>query len=242
MDGTLRSAMIAAVEAIEGSRELLCELDSQTGDGDHGVTMTIGARGVRRQLEALDSDDAVRIVRAAATGMAGAGGAIGPIYGRALLAVAAELETAGLGEPGSAEGIAPGSHGGAPGPASGPGDVVRLLARSAAAAEAAVVALGRAAPGDKTVLDALDPLAASLAASAASGVSPEAALEAARDAARSGAQATVAMVATVGRASRFGERSRGSADPGATSLAIVVDALVGSALGRATGSRPEVGA
>jgi len=174
--------------------------------------------------------------------MAGAGGAIGPIYGRALMAVAAELETAGVGELGSAESAEPGSPGRARGPASGPDDAVGLLARSAATAEAAVVALGRAAPGDKTILDALDPLAASLAASAAAGLPLEAALEAAREAARSGAQGTVAMVATVGRASRFGERSRGSADPGATSLAIVVDALVGSALGRSVGSRPEVGA
>ena len=36
------------------------------------------------------------------------------------------------------------------------------------------------------------------------------------------------MIASIGRASRLGERSRGWADPGATSLAIVVDALVGA--------------
>jgi dihydroxyacetone kinase len=33
------------------------------------------------------------------------------------------------------------------------------------------------------------------------------------------------MVATLGRASRLGERSRGSADPVATSFAVIVDAL-----------------
>ena len=39
------------------------------------------------------------------------------------------------------------------------------------------------------------------------------------------------MVATVGRSARFGERSCGSPDPGATSLAIIVEALVGAVVG-----------
>jgi hypothetical protein len=34
------------------------------------------------------------------------------------------------------------------------------------------------------------------------------------------------MIALIGRASRLGERSRGSADAGATSLALIVDAAV----------------
>jgi hypothetical protein len=42
------------------------------------------------------------------------------------------------------------------------------------------------------------------------------------------------MVATVGRSSRFGERSRGTPDPGATSFAIIVEAVAAS-LGPAPG-------
>jgi phosphoenolpyruvate---glycerone phosphotransferase subunit DhaL len=210
MGESLRAAILAACDAVEGAREALCELDASTGDGDHGVTMTIGARGVRRQLDAVATDDPAQLVRAAALGMAGAGGAIGPIYGRGLLAVAgtlAALETSGEA-----------------------GDVA-ILARCAAAADEAVAALGHAGPGDKTLLDALGPTAAALAEADRAGEPVEAALVRARDAAHAGAEATTGMVATVGRSARFGERSRGTADPGATSFALVVDALVASVLG-----------
>ena len=154
---------------------MLCELDARTGDGDHGVTMTIGARGVRRQLDAVESDDPAALVRAAAMGMAGAGGAIGPIYGRGLLAVAAELAAAEAAA-GDGRRRALGRRRRRAG----------LVARCAAAAEAAVAALGHAAPGDKTLLDALGPAAAALAEADRDGRPLEAGLGAARDAARAG--------------------------------------------------------
>jgi dihydroxyacetone kinase-like protein len=203
---TLRTAIIAALDAIEASRESLCALDATTGDGDHGVTMAIGARGVRRQLASCD-DDPVHLVRAAAIGMTGAGGAIGPIYGRGLLAVAAELGR-------ESDPIA--------------GGAVASTARCLAAAAEAVRALGGAGPGDKTVLDALLPTIDALTAAAASGDDVAAGALAAATAARAGAEATTDMVATVGRSSRFGERSRGVPDPGATSFAIIVEAVATS--------------
>jgi dihydroxyacetone kinase len=207
---SLRAAILAAAVAVEAQREALCELDAKTGDGDHGVTMTMGARGVRRGLEGVAGEDPVALVRAAALGMAGAGGAIGPIYGRGLLAVATELEAI----------------------RSGPGGIIpadpTTLARCAAAAQAAVVSLGGASPGDKTILDALGPLAAALADAERRQEPVGAALAAARDAATNGAEATTVMTAKVGRSSRFGERSRGFADAGATSFAIIVAALVGA--------------
>ena len=91
MSGTLRAAILAAADAVEEAREALCLLDATSGDGDHGVTMTIGARRVRSQLEQVSSDEPEALVRATAIGMAGAGGAIGAIYGRGLLAIAARL-------------------------------------------------------------------------------------------------------------------------------------------------------
>ena len=54
MSDIVRRAILDAADAIEAAREHLCELDAPTGDGDHGVTMTIGARSVRRQVEAVD--------------------------------------------------------------------------------------------------------------------------------------------------------------------------------------------
>jgi phosphoenolpyruvate---glycerone phosphotransferase subunit DhaL len=201
MEVPLRAAILAAADAIEAAREPLCALDATTGDGDHGLTMTFGARGVRRQIERLTGDDPVALVRAAAAGMASAGGAIGPIYGRGLAAVADSIAD----QPDA--------------------DPVAIARRAADAAVVTVTALGGARPGDKTILDALVPCAAALASAEAGGSSPGEAAAAAASAARDGADATASMQARVGRSSRFGERSVGTADPGATSFAIIVEAL-----------------
>lgn len=79
----------------------------------------------------------------------------------------------------------------------------------------AVAQLGGAAPGDKTMLDALIPGIAALTTS----------YGAAGDAAENGARATTPMLARKGRASYLGERSIGHQDPGATSSALLLRAL-----------------
>lgn len=83
----------------------------------------------------------------------------------------------------------------------------------------AVGALGGAVPGDKTMLDALVPAVDALAES----------FGAAREAANEGAVATTPLQARKGRASYLGERSIGHQDPGATSSALLFDALVQTA-------------
>ncbi|MFF8501401.1 dihydroxyacetone kinase subunit DhaL [Streptomyces anulatus] len=93
------------------------------------------------------------------------------------------------------------------------------LARAFAAGVAAVGQLGGAQAGDKTMLDALLPAAEALAAS----------FDGAANAARAGAEATVPLQARKGRASYLGERSIGHQDPGATSSALLVEALAATA-------------
>jgi dihydroxyacetone kinase len=206
MSGALRTAILAAADALEESREALCLLDATSGDGDHGVTMTIGARRVRSQLELVTSEEPEAIVRASAVGMAGAGGAIGAIYGRGLLAIAARLQAAGTSPPD-----------------------LGLLASAVGQAALATAGLG-AKIGDKTVLDALLPMAAALSDSVRDEAPLPAALAAADRAARQGADDTADLVARVGRSARFADRSKGTIDPGAASLAIIVHALVSSVL------------
>ncbi|HMA45708.1 MAG TPA: DAK2 domain-containing protein [Frankiaceae bacterium] len=207
MTSRLRAAILAAADAVDAARAELGVLDGAAGDGDHGMTMSIGARNVRRRLGAL-ADDAPdgELVRAAATAMGGVGGAIGPLYAAALGAIADALD----GDDGRRATVA----------------VVR---RAAEAAEAGVVSLGHASVGDKTVLDALHPAVESLRAAEAAGHSLGAALEAAAAAADAGVAATADMIARIGRASRLGERSRGQADAGARSFAIILRALVEAA-------------
>ncbi|MEU8670016.1 dihydroxyacetone kinase subunit DhaL [Streptomyces anulatus] len=95
------------------------------------------------------------------------------------------------------------------------------LARAFAAGVAAVGQLGGAQAGDKTMLDALLPAAEALATS----------FDGAANAARAGAEATVPLQARKGRASYLGERSIGHQDPGATSSALLVEALATAADG-----------
>ncbi|GGT90002.1 dihydroxyacetone kinase subunit DhaL [Streptomyces violascens] len=93
------------------------------------------------------------------------------------------------------------------------------LAEALGAGVAAVAQLGGAAAGDKTMLDALLPAVEALGESFA----------AAAEAADAGALATVPMLARKGRASYLGERSVGHQDPGATSSALLIGALVEAA-------------
>jgi len=189
---SLRECILAAADAIEAARDELGRLDAAAGDGDHGVTMSLAARAVRRALE--DSPDAAPadLLMKVAMAMGSVGGASGPVYATGVMAVAGVVRGGGASPLECAE-----------------------------AAEEAITKLGGAKPGDKTILDALHPAVEALRAGGD--------LRAAARAAREGAESTAQMVATVGRASRLGERSRGVADPGATSLAIILEALVHAA-------------
>jgi dihydroxyacetone kinase len=89
----------------------------------------------------------------------------------------------------------------------------------------AVRELGQAELGDKTLLDALSPASDAFAAAVAEGKDFAEALAAMKDAALVGRDATTDMVAKKGRASRLGERSRGTPDAGATSCALILETL-----------------
>jgi transketolase len=58
-------------ERIETEKDHLCALDSAVGDGDHGVSMTIGMRGLTRNLDELESPTAAQAFRAALGGVRG---------------------------------------------------------------------------------------------------------------------------------------------------------------------------
>ena len=128
------------------------------------------------------------------------GGASGPLWGSALRAAGRSLGDAETFE----------------------GDA---LANALDAAIAAVVDLGAAAPGDKTMVDALLPAAESLHRALDAGAPLQDAISAASEAAEEGAKATVPLLARKGRASYLGERSIGHQDPGATSAALILRAL-----------------
>lgn len=104
------------------------------------------------------------------------------------------------------------------GQAAGDGDVALTgLAKGLAGAEAMIARFGRAQRGDKTMLDALGPAADALAAGGD--------LARAAAAAQAGAAETRDMAATQGRARFVADGGRGHIDPGAQSVALIVETL-----------------
>lgn len=203
IDWLRRSAVTVADHRIE-----LGELDRAIGDGDHGENLDRGFRALVAKLDAeapTTPGSAFKV--AAMTLMSTVGGAAGPLYGTAYLRAASavgEVETL---------------------------DAAALVAALASARDG-VVARGKAAPGDKTMIDAWTP--AVDAAAAAQGQGVLAVLEAAATAAEAGAVDTDPLIAHKGRASYLGERAVGHRDPGAASSALILRAAADAAARNAT--------
>ena len=199
---TITAWMHETALAVSDQRDYLTQLDSAIGDGDHGTNMNRGFEAVEKALAGQGSEvpPGRLLILAGKTLVSTVGGASGPLWGSALRAAGRSL-----GDAESFEGDA--------------------LAEALSASIAAVVDLGAATPGDKTMIDALIPASNALSEKLASGAPLPSALAAAGDAAEEGARATVPMLARKGRASYLGERSIGHQDPGATSAVLIVRAL-----------------
>ena len=184
-------------------KDHLTELDAAVGDADHGANLHRGLTAVVAGLDAGAPDDPAALLKQAGMAMVSkVGGASGPLYGTLLLRMAG-------GSFADDTGVAAALRAGLDG----------------------VVARGKAERGDKTLIDALAPACDALDAALAGGSSLADALTAAASAAHEGRDATVPLQARKGRASYLGERSIGHPDPGATSLALLLDAAV-TTLGR----------
>jgi dihydroxyacetone kinase-like protein len=198
---TVTSWMREIDVSVRAERDHLVQLDAAIGDGDHGINMVRGFEAVVQALAADGGQPPGKLLGLAGrTLVSTVGGASGPLWGSA-------LRSGGrvLGDQASFDGP----------------QLVEVLA----AALASVKDLGTAAPGDKTMVDALEPAVATLRARIAAGDPLPQALDEAAAAAEAGMRATIPLQARKGRASYLGERSVGHQDPGATSTALIVRAL-----------------
>ncbi|MFB7734476.1 dihydroxyacetone kinase subunit DhaL [Streptomyces sp. NPDC056112] len=190
-----RRWMTATAASVAREAEWLTALDSPIGDADHGSNLQRGFTAVRAALdkEAPQTPGAI-LVLAGRQLISTVGGASGPLYGTLLRRTGKALgDAAEVSEKQLAEALRAGVDG--------------------------VMTLGGAAPGDKTMIDALVPAVDALGDGFA----------AARAAAEAGAEATTPLLARKGRASYLGERSIGHQDPGATSSALLIAALADAA-------------
>jgi len=186
-----------AASQIRESREHLSKLDSATGDGDHGTAMLRAMEAAEKALADSKPPAIAPMLEAVAWGIMGAaGGAPGPLLGSFFLGM-----SEAVGERRTLDGPA--------------------LAEALEGGLEAMRKQTPAKPGDKTMLDALIPAVEALRAAVGTGPDVASAMKHAADAAARGTEATRDMQARFGKARNLGERSKGTVDPGATSISCI---------------------
>ncbi|WUH95062.1 dihydroxyacetone kinase subunit DhaL [Streptomyces sp. NBC_00433] len=205
----VRRWLDAATGAMDREAARLTELDSPIGDADHGTNMRRGFLAARTAVEQEPPQTPGGVlVLVGRTLISTVGGASGPLYGTLLRRAGKEL--------GEERAVS----------------AARLRDALRAGVDG-VAALGGAVPDDKTMLDALLPALDALTGALDAGGGAVDAFTAASAAADEGAKATTPLRARKGRASYLGERSVGHQDPGATSSALLIEALADTARGDA---------
>ncbi|MDT5007412.1 MAG: D-erythrulose 4-kinase [Mycobacterium sp.] len=202
-DGRRGGALVArALEAMAGMlaevEDELGRIDAVAGDGDHGRGMVKGSAAARdAAADAVTEGAGTGSVLAAAgkEWAAKAGGTSGVLWGAMLAAIGARLGDTGNPDAGT-------------------------IAASMRDGFDALIQLGGASPGDKTMLDALLPFIDELQKRIDEGEQWQQAWRAAADVATDAAKATAELRPKVGRARPLAERSIGTPDAGATSLAM----------------------
>ncbi|MGP5033616.1 dihydroxyacetone kinase family protein [Brachybacterium alimentarium] len=180
----------------------LGRIDAIAGDGDHGQGMAYGSKGAAAAARTALQDGAgarTLLVRAGEAWAESAGGTSGALWGGALTAAGGVF-------------------------ADDAGCTARTVVDALDAGIAAVLRLGGAKVGDKTMVDALVPFRARLSEAFTGDNASEAIIEAATTA-REAADATADITATLGRARVLGDKSLGTPDPGAISFSILMTEL-----------------
>jgi dihydroxyacetone kinase len=203
--GMVVGALEAVSAAMLEAEDELGKLDAVAGDGDHGRGMVRGsaAAASAARESAATGNGVGDVLRAAGDAWAArAGGTSGALWGAGLRAAGDRLVDC-QDQPGVV-------------------DVVEAV-RSALVA---VQTLGGAQLGDKTLVDALTPFCRTLASEVESGVSLREAWRAASDVATVASLQTAQLSPKLGRAVPLAQRSLGSPDPGAVSLALCMAVAV----------------
>jgi phosphoenolpyruvate---glycerone phosphotransferase subunit DhaL len=200
---TLSNMFTQIADAMAREKDRLCELDGVIGDADHGIAMDLGFGAAAKAVQALDlaSAEPTLVFNTAAKSFLNAVGASsGPLYATAFMRAGAVVK----GKPTLDDGD---------------------FAQAFIAMVRGIQERGKAEIGEKTMIDAWLPAADACEAALSTGHTLSECLSAARTAAELGAEATKAMLASKGRASRLGDRVLGHMDPGAASAVVVIGAM-----------------
>jgi phosphoenolpyruvate---glycerone phosphotransferase subunit DhaL len=192
------------VEMVEREKDYLCELDRKLGDGDHGVTMSIGWQAINEKLnnELANETDCGKISSTIAmTFLNAVGSSVGPLYatgflrGSKAVAQKTELNDADLAE-----------------------YWITFIN--------GVKERGKSKVGDKTMIDTLEPALQALEENYTKSQDFLTAFTEAVEAGEKGMISTIDLTSKIGRSSRLGERSKGAQDPGATSAYFLLETFL----------------
>ncbi|VXB40735.1 L-erythrulose kinase [Pantoea brenneri] len=193
----------AVATMLQRNAEKLGDIDAVAGDGDHGIGMERGVLGAvekARQVAARGAGAGTLLCRAADAWADKAGGTSGALWGVALTAIGTAI----------GDNQTP--------------DAARI-ARGVRQAQEGIQHFGKARVGDKTMVDVLVPFSDSLNAAVARGASLTDAWHEAARVADQAAQATAQLLPKMGRARPLAEKSLGTPDAGAISLAMIVNTV-----------------
>jgi dihydroxyacetone kinase-like protein len=192
----VKNAMLKVIEELEKQRVYFNDLDAPIGDSDHGDSIVSTFSMVRKSIENFDVAEGSIGSFFTVIGRAiimGGGASMGPLYGTAFMDAGKKA-----------------------------GDKKELTGREFAAMwEAFLEGIrrrGNVKPGEKTMYDAIYPAVQVLSSETEKGISLKDAIPLLLKAAEDGMNSTKDMLATRGRSSRLGERSRGHIDPGSASM------------------------
>lgn len=198
----------AVIHVIQENTAYLSLIDGAIGDGDHGVNMNKGAYLAKERLCTMPAVDLTTGLKVLSDVMLDdIGGSMGPLYGsffRQMFRVVRDKDVIDA----------------------------QVFNDMLSRALLSIKDLGGAKPGDKTMLDTLEPAVVAFSVERKKGSDFPQALEAMKRAAKEGKDSTIDMVAKLGRSSRLGERSRGFLDAGATSCWLILTAMADAIISR----------
>ena len=198
LSDTIEMVKQVALSIID-SEPLLTDADRNLGDGDHGLGMERGMKAVIEKIESSSFNQISDVFKSAGMAMMSSmGGASGALFGTLFRNGGKALD----------------------GEETLNSDGLKSFLN---AANEGVKSRGGASPGDKTMIDALEPAAQE--ASENISLPLYELISLVSEAADRGKEESKDMIATMGRAKTLGERSLGHPDAGACSVAIILKSM-----------------
>ncbi|MFW6139326.1 MAG: dihydroxyacetone kinase subunit DhaL [Spirochaetota bacterium] len=195
----------AVYQKIDQNKEYLSNLDTQIGDGDHGFSMAGGFKSFYDNLQGISGLDIGQVLKKGGFELIKKiGGAAGAVFGTFFTGQASYYEKNLSGK----ESLS-----------------LQDWANMLAEALAQIKKRGNAKPGDKTMIDAMQPAVEALQEAAENDPDLTEAFKKASMKAKQGAESTKNMVSKRGRSRNLGERSKGYLDAGAMSTFFIFDAI-----------------